>query len=84
MNCATTIERKPDALLPSAHIPFIPHTERKDMLKTYGDAPDTVSVSIVAVAPVALGLYGIFGLIFSIKYVNVVSLITPWTFDETL
>ena len=24
VNCATTIERKPDALLPSAHIPFIP------------------------------------------------------------
>ena len=50
MYCATTIERNPDALLPSACIPFIPHTERSEILKTYGEAPDTVSVSIVAVA----------------------------------
>ena len=32
---------------PSACIPFIPHTERIEILKIYGEAPDTVSVSIV-------------------------------------
>ena len=46
VNWATTIERKPDALEPSAFIPFMPKTERKEMLKIYGDAPVTVSVSI--------------------------------------
>ncbi len=30
--------------------PFIPNTERNDTLKIYGDAPVTVSVSIVIVA----------------------------------
>ena len=38
------------ALLPSACIPFIPYTDLNDMLKIYGEAPDTVSVSIVTVA----------------------------------
>ena len=49
------MERNPDAFDPSAVIPFIPHTERIEQLKIYGDAPDTVSVSIVTVAPDTLG-----------------------------
>ena len=56
MNWATTIDLKPVALSPSACIPFIPKTERRDILKIYGEAPDTVSVSIVTVAPEELGL----------------------------
>ena len=32
----------------------MPKTERSDTLKMYGDAPDTVSVSMVTVAPEAL------------------------------
>ena len=50
VNWATTIDLKPDALLPLACIPFIPQTERKEILKIYGDAPVTVSVSITTVA----------------------------------
>ena len=45
MNCATTIDLNPVALAPSACIPCIPNTERNDILKIYGDAPVTVSVS---------------------------------------
>ena len=37
-------------MLPSAFIPFIPYTERNEQLKIYGDAPCTVSVSIVTCA----------------------------------
>ena len=51
--CATTIDLKPAALLPSACIPHMPKTERKDTLKIYGEAEltvsepeDTVAVSI--------------------------------------
>ena len=58
VNCATTIDLKPDALSPSAFIPFIPHTERKEQLKIYGDAPDTVSVSISTEAADTVGLGG--------------------------
>ena len=36
----------------------MPHTERKEQLKMYGDAPDTVSVSIVTVADEELGVAG--------------------------
>ena len=43
MNCATTIDLNPVALLPSATNPHIPKTERRDMLKMYGDAEVTVS-----------------------------------------
>ena len=58
MNCATTIERKPDALLPSASIPFIPHTDLRDTLKMYGEAPETVSVSMVTVPEATPGEAG--------------------------
>ena len=72
VNCATTIERKPDAFAPSACIPFIPHTERRDTLNTYGEAPETVSVSIMtaAVGPganPAAGPAGKFALTFAIE-----------------
>ena len=50
------------------------------MLKMYGDAPVTVSVSIVAVAAPALnpaaGPAGKFALTLSRRYVNIVSLMT--------
>ena len=36
----------------------------------YGDAPDTVSVSIVTVEPEAAGVAGRFGLTYGSKYVN--------------
>ena len=42
------------------------------MLKTYGEAPDTVSVSIVTVAPDALPGVGKFALKLGSKYVNIV------------
>ena len=42
------------------------------MLKIYGDAPDTVSVSIVTVAPDALPGVGRFALKLGSKYVNMV------------
>ena len=45
VNCATTIDLKPSAFFPSACIPCIPNTERNEVLKIYGDAPVTVSVS---------------------------------------
>ena len=64
------MDLNPDALLPSASIPFIPHTERKDTLKTYGDAPDTVSVSIVTSAPEIEGDAGRLFLTNGSKYVN--------------
>ena len=44
MNCATTIDLNPVALFPSATSPHIPKTERRDMLKIYGDAEVTVSL----------------------------------------
>ena len=71
MNCATTILLNPVAFAPSARTPFIPNTERNDTLKIYGDAPVTVSVSIVRVwfvvgAGVAIKLVGTDGR----RYVN--------------
>ena len=44
MNCATTIDLNPVALFPSATNPHMPKTERRDMLKMYGDAEVTVSL----------------------------------------
>ena len=49
--CATTMDLNPDAVAPSASIPFMPKTDLRDTLKTYGDAPVTVSVSMVTLAP---------------------------------
>src|SRR5210317_1087890 len=74
VNWATTMERKPADLLPSACIPAIPYTERREMLKIYGDAPVTVSDSIVTKAleildGVAGKLFGNVGRL----YVNVVA-----------
>ena len=72
---------KPDDLLPSACIPFIPHTERNEQLKIYGEAPDTVSVSIVTLAPEALkpaaGPAGRLSLTKGRRYVKVVEFSTP-------
>ena len=76
--CATTIERKPDALLPSAHIPFIPQTERIEQLKTYGDAPLTVSVSIIT-STFPPGSAGKSFLTDCSRYVKVVGEETVWT-----
>ena len=75
---------KPVALSPSASIPFIPNTERRDILKMYGDAPDTVSVSIVTVADEALGVAGKLSLTNGNKYVNTVLLVTFCTLVEIL
>jgi len=38
------MDLNPDALLPSARRPFIPNTERSEILKIYGDADVTVSI----------------------------------------
>ena len=84
VNWATTIERNPVALLPSASIPFIPHTERREQLKMYGDAPDTVSVSIVIVADAALGFGGRLFRTNGKIYVNSVALTTLVTFVDIL
>ena len=46
----------PVALLPSACIPCIPHVERRDMLKIYGDELSTLSTSTFTVDPPAVGL----------------------------
>ena len=58
------------------------------MLKMYGEAPETVSVSIVTVAEDPLNPAadpaGRFALTKGKRYVNVVSLGTFWTFVETL
>ena len=67
VNWAITILLNPAAFLPSARRPFIPHTERIEQLKIYGEAPDTVSVSIVTVAAEALGDAGRFGLTYGSK-----------------
>ena len=64
------MERNPDALLPSVCIPFIPQTERNEILKIYGDAPLTVSVSTVAVASLNWGVAFKFGGNDGSKYVN--------------
>ncbi|BCU96537.1 MAG: hypothetical protein CM15mV12_3080 [uncultured marine virus] len=48
------MDLNPVAFAPSATIPHIPNTERKDTLKIYGDAPVTVSDVRVKVAPVVL------------------------------
>ena len=48
---------------------------RKDQLKIYGDAPATVSVSIVTVAPEALGDAGKFALTNGRAYVNTLSFV---------
>ena len=74
VNWATTIERKPDALAPSAFIPCIPNTERREMLKMYGDAPVTVSVSIFTVALDVLPGVSRFFLKSGSKYVNTLGL----------
>ena len=86
MNCAATTERKPVALAPSANIPFKPHTERKEQLKIYGEAPDTVSVSIVTVAASTFGFGGRFAGTNSKEYVNFFLSVgsTPVTIVETL
>ena len=84
VNCATTIERNPVALEPSACIPLIPHTERIDTLKMYGEAPVTVSVSIVTVAEDTEGRAGRFDLTKVRLYVNLVGEIIDVTFVETL
>ena len=55
MNCATTMDLNPDALSPSARRPHIPYTERREMLKIYGDAEVTVSTLRFTVAPVTEG-----------------------------
>jgi len=55
VNCATTIDLKPSALLPSACIPHIPKTERSEMLKIYGDAEVTESVCSSTSEPVTVG-----------------------------
>ena len=44
------MDLNPPALLPSACIPHIPYTDLNEMLKMYGDADLTVSVSKVIVA----------------------------------
>ena len=49
------MDLNPVAFAPSATIPHIPNTERRDTLKIYGDAPVTVSDVRVKVAPVAAG-----------------------------
>ena len=83
MNCARTMERKPSAFAPSAVRPFIPHTERSEQLNTYGDAPLTVSVSIVTV-PDPDGSAGRLLLTDGIKYVKVFGPVTVATVVEIL
>ena len=80
MNCATTIDLKPVAFLPSACIPCIPKTDLNDVLKIYGDAPETVSVSTntcpcAALKPAASPA-GKLGLTKGREYVNRVASIT--------
>ena len=55
VNWATTILRKPVALLPSASIPHIPNTDLREILKIYGDADVTVSEDSAKVDPVTVG-----------------------------
>ena len=55
MNCATTIDLNPVALLPSASNPHIPKTERTDTLKIYGEAEVTVSLLSVSDPPIGDG-----------------------------
>ena len=45
------MEANPDALLPSASKPFIPYTERSEILKIYGEAEVTVSIVNETVDP---------------------------------
>ena len=45
VNCATTTLLNPSALSPSAWRPHIPNTERREILKIYGDAEFTVSTT---------------------------------------
>ena len=62
----------------------MPQTERNDILKMYGDAPETVSVSIVTVDPEALGFaFKLAGKLDS-RYVNEVLSMTDCTFVEIL
>ena len=51
----TTILLNPDALLPSARRPHIPHTDLNEILKIYGDAEVTVSTAILIDDPVTVG-----------------------------
>ena len=78
------MERKPSALEPSASMPLMPHTERIETLKMYGDAPVTVSVSTVTVALATLGVAGRLGRTNASEYVKRVSLRTAATFVEML
>ena len=48
----------------------MPKTERREILKIYGEAPDTVSVSIVTVAPDAFPGVGRLTLNVGRRYVN--------------
>ena len=43
--CAITTDLNPVAFRPLAQIPQIPHVERMDQLKTYGEADSTESTS---------------------------------------
>ena len=55
VNCATTIDLNPSALLPSAWRPHIPKTDLNEILKIYGDADVTVSTVMLRVAPDTVG-----------------------------
>ena len=68
VNCATTIDLNPVALLPSASIPHIPKTDLKEMLKIYGDAEVTVSDESANVAPVGAGS-GIVGAFWTLYWI---------------
>ena len=70
------MDLNPVAFLPSACIPFIPKTDLNEILKIYGDAPVTVSVSMVTVPADALGDAGKFVRTKDSKYVNWVVLVT--------
>ena len=79
---------KPVALDPSACIPCIPYTDLREQLKTYGEAPVTVSVStrtcpFAELRPPAAPA-GKFALTYGNKYVNLLVLIIPDTFVEIL
>ena len=88
VNCATTIDLKPVAFLPSACIPCIPNTDLKEVLKIYGDAPVTVSVSTNTCAFALLKPpaepAGKLGLTNGNEYWNLVASITFDTFVDIL
>jgi hypothetical protein len=49
------MDLNPLALDPSACIPHIPNTDLREILKMYGDADVTVSISSTSVPPIAVG-----------------------------